>query len=145
MPPDPRVHAGVMCIVRDHDNHLLMIQRKGAHGAGAWSVPGGWLEYGEDPAEAARREVLKEVGIQTSDPLPVVGRWTSDYDPTWGMHCITLWFVCFAFNVAGNDPKILEPDKIASIAWIPNEGPYPEPLFLPLVNRIKQVGRLVLP
>lgn len=145
MPPNPNVHVGVMCLVRDHDGHLLMIQRKGAHGAGTWSVPGGWLEFGEDPADAVRREVTEEVGVVTSDPLPAVGRYTNDYFKEDGLHCITLWFVCFAFNVAGNDPKILEPDKIAQIAWVPIEGPYPGPLFLPAENRIRQVGRLVLP
>ena len=145
MPADIRVNVGVCNIVRDHTNLMLMIKRQGSHGAGTWSVPGGWVEFGEEPAVTARRETTEEVGIQTSDPMPAVGRWTSDFHEGLQMHCITLWFVCFAFNVAGNHPRIMEPDRISELAWVPIEGPYPEPLFLPLVNRIKQVGRLVLP
>ena len=53
-PKRPKIGVGVF--VRKGD-HLLMIHRKGSHGAGTWSCPGGHLEWNEDFEETARREV----------------------------------------------------------------------------------------
>ena len=42
-----RVPTGTACIVRGVNDSILLLKRKGAHGAGTWSVPGGWVEAGE--------------------------------------------------------------------------------------------------
>jgi len=43
---------------------ILLIKRKFEPNKGKWSLPGGLLEIGEDPAEAARREVMEELGLE---------------------------------------------------------------------------------
>jgi ADP-ribose pyrophosphatase YjhB (NUDIX family) len=44
------------------DDRLLLVQeRVGA----CWSLPGGWVDVGESPSEAVRREVLEESGYRT--------------------------------------------------------------------------------
>jgi len=43
---------------------VLLIRRKFEPNKGRWSLPGGLLEVGEDPAEAARREVREELGLE---------------------------------------------------------------------------------
>lgn len=54
------VAAGVVI----EDGRVLLAQRKpGAHLAGAWELPGGKVEEGEDPREALRRELAEELGI----------------------------------------------------------------------------------
>jgi ADP-ribose pyrophosphatase YjhB (NUDIX family) len=35
-------------------------------GRGRWSLPGGYLDLGEDPREAAAREALEEAGVVVS-------------------------------------------------------------------------------
>lgn len=40
-----------------------MIQRGNPPGTGNWALPGGHLEWGEAAADAARREVAEETGI----------------------------------------------------------------------------------
>ena len=45
-----------------YDNKLLLT--KDWLGAGDWSLPGGGLRRGEDPAEGAVRELMEETGIK---------------------------------------------------------------------------------
>jgi 8-oxo-dGTP diphosphatase len=46
------------------DGKVLLIKRKFEPNKGRWSLPGGLLEVGEDPEEAAKREVREELGIE---------------------------------------------------------------------------------
>jgi len=41
---------------------------------GAWSIPKGELETGEDPEAAARREFAEELGVQATGPLQPLGK-----------------------------------------------------------------------
>ena len=43
---------------------LLVRIAAGYPDAGAWTLPGGGIEFGEDPADGARREVEEETGIR---------------------------------------------------------------------------------
>jgi 8-oxo-dGTP diphosphatase len=46
---------------------VLLTQRKaGAHLGGAWELPGGKVDPGEDPREALRRELREELGIDVT-------------------------------------------------------------------------------
>ncbi len=42
---------------------LLLIQRRREPDAGLWNAPGGKVNLGEDPREAAQRELLEETGL----------------------------------------------------------------------------------
>ena len=57
----PKVGIGVFIV---KDDKLLLHKRKGSHGPGLWSGPGGHLEMGESFAECARRETMEEAGIE---------------------------------------------------------------------------------
>jgi|SRR5579872_627421 len=57
-------------IVKDHK--LLLIKRRSndVHKPGAWDIPGGRLELGEDPYLGISREALEEVGLELQILLP---------------------------------------------------------------------------
>jgi 8-oxo-dGTP diphosphatase len=57
---DPKV-AAVIAVTKD--NHLLLVKRGVSPEKGKWSMPGGYIDYGEDPREAAVREVQEETGL----------------------------------------------------------------------------------
>ncbi|MBT60384.1 MAG: hypothetical protein CMA63_02375 [Euryarchaeota archaeon] len=45
-------------------DEVLLIQRKYPPMAGSWAFPGGFVDRGEDPANAALRELLEETGLK---------------------------------------------------------------------------------
>lgn len=55
-------------IVLDEGGRVLLILRNIEPGKGRWALPGGFIEAGESPAEAARRELGEECGIRGIDP-----------------------------------------------------------------------------
>jgi 8-oxo-dGTP diphosphatase len=63
--------AGVAAVVM-RDDHVLLVQRGREPAKGLWGLPGGMLELGETLAEAVRREVLEECGIEV-EVGPLVG------------------------------------------------------------------------
>ncbi|MBN1886205.1 MAG: NUDIX hydrolase [Candidatus Krumholzibacteriota bacterium] len=50
-------------IVRDESGRILLVRRNREPRAGMWSLPGGFVEHGESPAEAAERELEEETGL----------------------------------------------------------------------------------
>jgi len=55
----PALCAGAIVV---EAGRLLLVRRANAPGAGRWSVPGGRVEAGESPEEAAARETWEEAG-----------------------------------------------------------------------------------
>lgn len=96
---------------------LLVQRRKGSHGAGKWSTPGGWMDKGEWPADAAVREVKEETGLDVS-VVDNIG-WTNDFHPE-GVQDICFWLVCHRLSDL-QEPKILEPDKCDGMDWVSSE------------------------
>ena len=57
---DPKVAAGVLVIA---DGRVLLVRRVNEPYRGLWTLPAGFVNGGEDPAEAAARECLEETGL----------------------------------------------------------------------------------
>lgn len=47
-----------------HDGRLALVQRAKEMAPRRWGLPGGLMELGESPAQAAERELLEETGIR---------------------------------------------------------------------------------
>lgn len=60
----PKVVVGASMLFHDEAGKVLMV-RQSYRPDRKWSFPGGGVEEGEFPAQAARREALEEVGLDT--------------------------------------------------------------------------------
>lgn len=58
---DPKVGVGVLLL---KDDQILLVKRAMMPQAGKWSIPAGYLDYGEDPKLTATREVFEETGLK---------------------------------------------------------------------------------
>lgn len=107
------------------DGKFLMGQRDGSHGAGTWTIPGGWLEFGESFEACARREVMEETGMKIKNIRSVAI--TNNVFKQEGVHSITVWLES---DWASGSPKILEPHKFFDQKWFDFKS-LPRPLFAP--------------
>lgn len=57
---DPKVAAAVLV---QKDGRVLLVRRVNEPFRGLWTLPAGFVNAGEDPAEAAARECLEETGL----------------------------------------------------------------------------------
>ncbi len=68
--PD-RVVDVAACLVRSPDGRVLLAERTARQlSPGFWEAPGGKIDPGETPAEAAARELWEEVGLEARDLRP---------------------------------------------------------------------------
>ena len=123
----PRVGVGVFIM---KNGKFLMGQRRGSHGEGSWSIPGGHLEFGETPEQTAIRETQEETGLTIENVR--FAAVTNDLFKDDNKHYVTLWMMS---DWKEGEPTITEPDKFVDQIWCDFDS-LPENLFLPW-NQLK--------
>jgi ADP-ribose pyrophosphatase len=70
-------HPGAAAVVPLHADGTILMVRQYRHTVGDWllEVPAGKLAPGEQPAEAARRELEEEAGVRAGELLPLGWIW----------------------------------------------------------------------
>jgi 8-oxo-dGTP diphosphatase len=105
-------------VLRAPDGRVLLTERRpGKDAAGFWELPGGQVEPGESPVQAAARELLEEVGVHADELAP----WRV-YEHDFPSKRVRLHW----FNVRrwSGEPKGREGQRVAWVdpAW-PTVGP----------------------
>lgn len=123
------VRVGVAVIIRNPEGQILFQLRKGEHGPGTWSLPGGHVDFGEEPEDTARREVLEETGLTVGQIVPYdICPYVNSHFKATGKQYITLYFVA---KYLEGEPKVTEPDKCEKWVWC-DPHKLPSPLFEPI-------------
>jgi 8-oxo-dGTP diphosphatase len=131
--------ATLLFVVRD--GQVLLIRKKRGLGAGKINAPGGRLEPGEAPRQAAIREAYEEVGI-TPFGIEHRGELSFQFVDGYGLHV-------HVFSAIGCEGQVCETDE-ATPLWTPlDQIPYAEmwaddALWLPKLLRGESfAGRFV--
>lgn len=107
-PPIPRPLLAVGAVVWNAAGEVLLIRRAKPPRQGAWSIPGGKVEWGESLHEALAREVREETGLAISigDMIEVVESRIPDADGSTLHHYVLIDFTADAIGrevCAGDD------------------------------------------
>jgi len=117
------IGVGVGALLVDAQGRLFLARRGplARNERGLWEFPGGAVEFGETLAEALRREMREEFGIQIAvgELLDVVDHLL----PEEGQHWVSPAYLC---TLTSGEPAIHEPGKCTQIGWfapaeVPNE------------------------
>lgn len=99
-----------------HDGRVLMARRRQQEGKLLWAFPGGGIEAGETPEQAAVREVAEEVGLE----VEAVGVLGDRVHPQSGVHVTYV-----ACSVVGGEASVVDEEELAEVAWL-KHGQIPE-------------------
>jgi len=133
----PKVGVGVI-VVDPTSEKVLMQKRKGAHGEGHWSFPGGHLEGGESPKHCAIRELYEETGLIIRPSDCRCTTFTNDVFVDEEKHYFTLYVQADLVDQSMfGVPEIREPWNCSAMGWF-RWDKLPTPLFLPVQNLLIQ-------
>ena len=99
-------------LVLDDEGRILLARRAREPDASKWDLPGGFLEEGEDPRAALRRELNEETGLEV-EPVAffdvVVDRYGDGDD---AQHTLNLYWTC---RIVSGEPEAA--DDVAELRW----------------------------
>jgi ADP-ribose pyrophosphatase YjhB (NUDIX family) len=96
-----------------HGNEILLMRERSD---GCWTLPGGWCDVLESPAEAVCREVREETGytVEVFKLAAVLDREKHGHQPPFPFHVYKMFFLCRATDVGVPDPT-----ETIDIGWFP--------------------------
>lgn len=104
---------------------ILFLHRKKNPEPHSWALPGGKIDFGENPVDALIRELREEIGIE-AEIGALIGV-TSFVDAASGIHWISPIYLVPRWR---GEPTIQEPEKHGDLVWASQDA-LPHPLMTP--------------
>lgn len=112
--PRPALTADIVAVAGGVASSVLLIRRGNEPFAGQWALPGGFVDEGERPEDAARRELYEETGLRFEDTLTLVDIYGDPGRDPRG------WTVSAAYLAVLEDPsEVVGGDDAADARWFP--------------------------
>ena len=117
----PMTRIAAYAVVVDEAGQLLIVRiAPGYPSVGQWTLPGGGIQFGEDPALAVHRELEEETGLTGEiERLAFVGSWTRGPIPErgWGpFHGIQ---IVYLMRITGGSIRHEVEESTDMAAWVP--------------------------
>jgi ADP-ribose pyrophosphatase YjhB (NUDIX family) len=109
-------------ILLDDEGRVLLARRAVDPGAGLWDLLGGFINEGEEPLAALRREVEEETSLAID-----VGEFVGGIPDRYGDDGIFTLNLYWTARVAGGQLEL--DDEIAEVAWFDPDGLPPDEKF----------------
>jgi 8-oxo-dGTP diphosphatase len=109
--------VGCGAAIFDAQGRVLLVLRRRPPEAGAWSFPGGKVDFGETCAEAAVRETREELGVDIA--LEGLMHLVEQIGPGPQDHWVS---PVYRARLIAGAPAIQEPDKHAALGWFSPEA-----------------------
>ncbi len=108
--------VGVRAAVFDAEGRILMVRETvDEH---RWSLPGGWADVNQTPAQSAVREVFEESGYHVrAVKLAAVWDRAKHFHPPLAFSIVRMFFIC---TLEGGSPKTSI--ETSEVAWFPEAG-----------------------
>lgn len=106
---DTTTEQGISTAIITDAGRVLMIRRREREGKLLWAFPGGGIEEGETPEQAAVRETFEEVDLEVKAIKPLGER----VHPQTGRHMSYV-----ACEVVGGEARVADEEELAEVAWI---------------------------
>jgi 8-oxo-dGTP diphosphatase len=103
----PQIAVGAVVL---HDGGLLMVRRGREPAKGLWTIPGGRVEHGEYLADALKREVREETGLDI-EVKELLGILEVPADP----HYVILDYVAVPLGSS----EAVAGDDVDEVRWVP--------------------------
>ncbi|HSG86097.1 MAG TPA: NUDIX domain-containing protein [Candidatus Limnocylindrales bacterium] len=105
----------------EDDARLLLVRLAPTEaGAGLWMLPGGGLDFGEDPADGVLRELTEETGLVGAvEELLAVRSRVAEPGETRSGHRIHAIAVLYRVSIIGGELRDETDESTDRAAWIP--------------------------
>ena len=133
MPSDPNLPRTGIAVIVLHGQRVLLGKRCKSPEPGSWQLPGGWLNYREQPEQAVARKIAEFPRMACSAP-GFVGYTNNLFEG--GLHSLSLYFQINCLNAERIDLGL---NKHCSDWFWADWYDLPNPLFLPL-SQLKKSG-----
>ncbi len=122
-------------IIAEHKNEWLLCKHKVRR---TWEMPGGLIENGEKPMDAAKRKLREETGAEEFKIKPIFDYWVS-YD-----NDVSNVMVFYAEILKLGKLPDFEIEKISHFSELPQKLSYPEivPKLLEQYSKLKLLGKI---
>ena len=117
----------------DERGRVLLARRAADPGAGLWDLLGGFIDEGEEPLAALRREVEEETALEV-EPLEFLGVYPDRYGDD-GIYTLNLYWTA---RVTGGELD-LEDDELTEVAWFAAED-LPRPDEFAFANTVEALS-----